>query len=191
MLNLHVFDANLRVQNTRVYDVEPSALGHDLRPEVLIHVQACSAASRIEYVLSSFSMKRTMPQFKSKSISRRGSRRGSARAAMLELIASVVAPTPGFAGRNEYNKSEACTATGRRVRLSFDSLQAFSDTSPFKRRGEIFANAGAHDLHERSRLAGTSDRDDLDSRHDLFDLRRDAGGIIRRFGAYKQGLRRM
>ena len=70
MLNLDVLNANLRVQHARMYDIEV------VRTCVTIWGQrfssifgACSAASSIEYVLSSFSMKRIIPQFKSKSIS--------------------------------------------------------------------------------------------------------------------------
>ena len=109
---------------------------------------------------SSFSMERIMPQFRSKSINRALHIRVCEKAAMLELIASVVAPTPGFDGRNEYSRLGGMRhATGRRATLS---LTPSSDNSLTHRalewRGEILSRIPAlHDLHQRGRLAGSAD----------------------------------
>ncbi len=91
-------------------------------------------------------MKRIMPQFKSKSISN-ALASGFCEAAMQELIASVVAPTPGFAGRNEYNNSEACTATGRRERFSLTLFRHSVTHRRSKGAARYSRMPRAHDLH--------------------------------------------
>ncbi len=70
----------------------------------------CSAASVTQCPLSSFSMKRIMPEFRSKSDSRTlvFAMRESATAA---FSASVEVPTPAFDGRNE-NTSSVVSISG-------------------------------------------------------------------------------
>ena len=92
----------------------------------------CSAASTIEYSLSSFNMKRIMPQFKSRSVNRTFVS-CSFDIAIAAFTAMVEVPEPAFEGRKANSRSVESNTTGRLSRASLSrAMQSAIDLGPVR-----------------------------------------------------------